>query len=294
MFKFPWTRKRTVQNAESHREQAPVAIPVPSADIPPQHVDNPATGPHLVLRDEGGHGADFEIDMTSLLLQALAENDMQATRQENALFMDNGLVLQTGFLSMEGENGRIRSSTVVQANHPRLCPDGVFEFQHAIGSTPEEALLNGFRSWIGMDLIALDGALQEQPEGCMTMEMNLANGRKRRIVLSPFTHYMAEPPAPGTDAAEEVDKYCPCCLFTNALEALMPVIEREGTLGLRLFAAMNDGAPQSDCRVNGEDLADAAEALRIYVSSWLPKGDMEFRKQYAVIHDIATDPANLH
>lgn len=294
MFKFPWTRKRPARGSESHQQPEEVETTAPSPDIPPRHADNPATATRLLLRDESGQGNDLEFDLTFLLHQVLAENGLPADRHEDALFMHNGLILQAGFLSMEGEDGRIRSSTTVQTNHPELFPAGLFEFQHASGGSPEDALLNGFRSWAWMDLVALDGALQEKPDNCMTMVMGVPDGRKRRIVLSPFTHYMAEPPESGTDAAEEVEKYCPCCLLTSALEVLMPVIGQEGPLGLRLFAATIEGATQADCRANGDDVPEAAEALRAYASTWLPKGHMEFRKQYAIVHDVAVEPANMH
>lgn len=292
MFKFPWIRKRPARDDERHPE--PAAMSAASPDIPPRHADNPATATRLLLRDESGQGKDLEFDLAFLLHQVLAENGLPADRHEDALFMGNGLILQPGFLSLEGGDGRIRSSTTVQANHPDVFPDGLFEFQHASGTSPEDALLNGFRSWAWMDLVALDAALQEKPDNCMTMTMDVPDGRKRRVVLSPFTHYMAEPPESGTDAAEEVEKYCPCCLLTSALELLMPVIGREGPLGLRLFAAMLEGTPQADCRVNGDDVPDAAEALRAYASTWLPKGDMEFRKQYAIVHDVTVEPASTH
>jgi hypothetical protein len=258
-------------------------------DLPPLRDDNPGQAPNLVLRAEDGEGSDLNFDLTELLQRSLEESGVPSKRVANALELDNGLLLQALFLEMEGDLGRIRTATTIQVNHASLCPDGIFEFQHAHGADPETALLNGFRNWALMDRLALCDALEREPIACTTMRMTLADGRERRIVFGPFSHYIAEPPEAGTEAAEEVEKFCPCCLFTNCIETMKPLIESAHTVGLRLFASLSSDGSQADCRANGLDYPEGAEALRGYASDWLPKGEIEFRKQYVVIHDFADD-----
>lgn len=256
--------------------------------IPPQRADNPGSGWQLVLRDENAEAPDLSFDLVELLRRALEEEGFIAHRREGGLELDNGLTLQPRFLEMEGSDGRIRSATTLQTNHPTLCPEGLFEFQHASGETPEDALLNGFRNWAQMDFATLSAALKDT-DACMTMRFVLPDGRTRHIALGPFTHYMAEPPAADTPAAEEAEEFCPCCLFSSAHEALMPYVEAQGTVGLRLFACRNGDVPDADCRANGIDAPEGAEALKHYAAQWLSKGEMEFRKQYVVVYDAATD-----
>ena len=63
-------------------------------------------------------------------------------------------------------------------------------------------------------------------------------------------------------------------------------MEGERLYGLRLFAARGeDGAPQADCRVNGDDWEPGAQALREYVKTWAEAG-YEFRKQYVVLQNF--------
>lgn len=268
----------------------PAAIPA-APPIPPQRADNPGSGWQLVLREENAEAPDLSFDLVELLRRALEDEGFVAHRREGCLELDNGLMLQPRFLEMEGADGRIRSATTIQTNHPTLCAEGLFEFQHASGETPEDALLNGFRNWVQMDFATLSAAL-ENATACTTMRFILPDGRTRHIALGPFTHYMAEPPAAGTPAAEEAEKFCPCCLFSSAHDALMPYVRAQGTVGLRLFACRNGDVPNADCRANGLDAPEGAEALKRYAAEWLPKGEMEFRKQYVVVYDIAAADAH--
>lgn len=276
------------------KSKSPTAPAIPAAPtIPPQRPDNPGSGWQLVLREENAEAPDLSFDLVELLRRALEEEGVVAHRHEGCLELDNGMMLQPLFLEMQGTEGRIRSATTIQTNHPTLCPEGIFEFQHANGETPEDALLNGFRSWVRMDFMTLSAALKDETR-CTTMRFVLPDGRTRHIVLGPFTHYMAEPPAAGTPAAEEAEKFCPCCLFSSAHEALMPYVEAQGTVCLRLFAYRSGDVANADCRANGLDAPDGAEALKRYAAEWLPKGEMEFRKQYVVVYDIADAAADAH
>lgn len=266
------------------RKSDPPAPPAPP--IPPLHPLNPAEASVLILRANDGSAAEQRFDMADLLMRALQEAEVPARRHGDALFLDDDLIVQPRFVEMEGADGRIRSATTVQANHPRLYPDGLFEYQHGFGVSPEDALMNGFRGWAAMDHSTLAGALADRPESCLIMQMTLADGRERRVVMGPFSHYMAEPPEAGTAVAEEAEKFCPCCLFSNVHPALAPLIETPGTIGLRLFASRSGDETNADCRANGLDHPEGADALRHYAAAWLPKGNFEFRKQYVVIHDL--------
>jgi hypothetical protein len=84
--------------------------------------------------------------------------------------------------------------------------------------------------------------------------------------------------------------FCPCCLLTNSFEAFRSLIEDDGFYGLRLFAARGgDDKPMADCRVNGDDWEEGAQALRAYANLWRPAG-IEFRKQYVVLQSVEPSP----
>jgi hypothetical protein len=278
--------RRLTRSARSTRTDAAGETPTIAQALPALHPDNPGQGSVLILRAEGGEAPGLQFDLVEVLQKVLQEEGVAARRRDEALELDNGMLLQPRFLEVQGADGRYRSATTLQIDHPQLCPDGLFEYQHAAGADVRDALRNGFRNWTLMDRIALSAALEPGTDTCMTMRRTLADGRERRIVLGPFSHFMSEPPEAGTAAAEEAEKFCPCCLFSSADEALMPLIESGGTVGLRLFASLTPDGPMADCRVNGNDHPEAAEALRRYAAGWLPKGEFEFRKQYVVIHDV--------
>ncbi|WZB63440.1 hypothetical protein WJ970_11385 [Achromobacter xylosoxidans] len=70
------------------------------------------------------------------------------------------------------------------------------------------------------------------------------------MVLGPVAHY-AESPAPAQD---EEHPFCPCCLFTNSLDAFHGILRDGGYAAIRLYAARDaNGEISADCRVNGED-----------------------------------------
>ena len=84
--------------------------------------------------------------------------------------------------------------------------------------------------------------------------------------------------------------FCPCCFLTNTFDAFKALMESDRFYGIRLFAARGeDGSPQADCRVNGQDWEDGKRALLGYVETW-PQAGLEFRKQYVVMQTLRTVP----
>ncbi|MBY0228564.1 MAG: hypothetical protein K2W96_04710, partial [Gemmataceae bacterium] len=189
-----------------------------------------------------------------------------------------------------GPRGGVRTVSTVQAHHPRACPQGLFEYQHAAGDTLAQSARAGFDGWAQLDWPALRDSLLPGPGGCMLLEMQFPEkdelpARRRRAVLGPTAHYMANP-TKEAEAAGEEHSFCPCCLLTKSFEAFKPFFESEAFVGLRLYAARSDEGPLADCRANGDDYEEGMAALREYVGSW-PGTGYEFRKQYVVLHDLA-------
>jgi hypothetical protein len=216
---------------------------------------------------------------------------------------DSGFVLIPRLVRLNPlEKGGVHTMTTLQTHHPALMPDGVFEYQHATGDNVEESLRQGFDLWAKTNFVALLDALQPKPSTCTTLGMNFPEkdgnpAYMRRAVLGPVTHLVenpkvyAETTTPGSegdvgDGQDEHHEFCPCCLLTRTFEAFSELIKDQGFYGLLLFAARDaNGAPQADCRVNGNDCEQGAEALRKYVTTW-PDAGFEFRKQYVVLQTI--------
>ena len=50
----------------------------------------------------------------------------------------------------------MRTSTTIQAWHPELAPEGVFEYQHSISNEDAvSAFRRGFSQWAATDAVAL-------------------------------------------------------------------------------------------------------------------------------------------
>jgi hypothetical protein len=205
---------------------------------------------------------------------------------------DSGFTIFPKFVGARPlDGGAVGTLTTVQTNHLSLVPDGVFEYQHSTGKSISESISKGFDQWVQTDFVPLLDALRPKPEFCTMLEMAFpAEGsrpaRVRRAILGPVAHFMQEPPKRSAETGPEEHPFCPCCFLTKSFDAFREFIEGEGFYGLRFFAARDrEDKPQADCRVNGQDYAKGAEALRQYVKSW-PAAGFEFRKQYVLLQTI--------
>ena len=93
--------------------------------------------------------------------------------------------------------------------------------------------------------------------------------------------------ARGIDPDPYIDEFCPCCLFTNSMEAFDDQIkDTEKNYAIRLFAMKDaNGEIKADCRINGEEYPQAEEYLKKYASTWKDCDIVKFRKQYIIIRN---------
>jgi hypothetical protein len=186
------------------------------------------------------------------------------------------------------DDGGVKTVSTIQTTHASLVPGGVFEYQHSTGKDIRESFAAGFKSFAELDLPVFLDALGESAKDCMYMvmspsrESNSLLAADRRLVFGPPLQ-MVQRPAP---AAGEHD-FCPCCLFTNSLEAFGDLAKDRAFYAIRMFVTRNAaGEIEADCRVNGVDRPFAAEALVKYAKSWPDRG-VEYRKQFVCIQTRA-------
>lgn len=226
--------------------------------------------------------------LMQMLSEILGSEGIASSWQGSYLSLPEGLVLAAEPVEVVtlGED-KFRTCTRIHVSHASLFPQGLSEYQHAMGSTAILALTEGFRTWVKMDLLVLLDAIRESPKDCMVIETNiaseaeLADGRPlfRQVILGPVAHLVSLP-APNQ---KEEHPFCPCCLLTEIMPAFHEVLQTSRFLGVRLFASRdNEGQLAADCRVNGEDFLPAVEHLKQYAGKWPDRG-LEFRKQYVVI-----------
>lgn len=221
------------------------------------------------------------LDLPVLLRDALlARGHAAELARDGWVVLPDGLWLLPQILSFSmAEDASLRTSTTIEVAHADLLPQGIFEYQHSYGESTEGALTRGFDLWAQVDLVVFQDALGSELAHCTSMRMNWQEGRERRVLFGPVAHHATK----EDTEVEDEHPFCPCCLFTNSWEAFKPQIESDGLHAVRLYAARDaDGDVQADCRVNGEDWAAGADALRAYVAQWPDRG-FEFRKQYVVI-----------
>jgi hypothetical protein len=206
----------------------------------------------------------------------LGSHDLLRERKGNELHERERLVLVPRLLSVEpaSSGNGVRTVTTVHVRHPHAFVTPIFEYQHGAGATVEESLLGAFEQWQQVDLPVLEDATRLEPMYCAAIRYG-----HRRVILGPTATWSAEP---GEPAGEE-HPFCPCCLTTRCFDAFRPLVEGEGTYGVRLYAARDGGGEEmADCRVNGEDFESGKQALIGYAKTWPPRGG-ELRKQYVVM-----------
>src|SRR5581483_10010897 len=241
--------------------------------------------------------------LRELLTEVLRKQGQSVTPQDDGGLRHDpsGLLIRPELLGVQPQGeGRFSTTTLIHVEHPAFGGAHLVEYQHSFGASAENAIAEGFEQWRQMDLVALLDALREKPEQCLVIAMDFgatsaAGARRRRVVLSPVAHYVERPlppPPPNADAEQrQHGSFCPCCLFTNTMEAFMPLLETGDFLGVRFYAARDqNGVAQADCRVNGEDYEPGKNALLQYIPRW-PDQRLEFRKQYAVIQNAPAETA---
>ncbi|MFZ3003430.1 MAG: DUF6348 family protein [Undibacterium umbellatum] len=228
---------------------------------------------------------NIDAELTLALFEVLTAEAIKLKWQDNYLALDDGLLLavervETVVLSED----KCRTCTRIYASHAEYFPQGLSEYQHAMGTTESEAVLEGLRTWAKMDLLVLQDATREQPVNCTVIEMNTSaeaaeNSSFRQVILGPVAH-LASLPAPKK---KEEHPFCPCCLFTESMPVFHDLLQTSDFIGIRLFASRdNEGTLAADCRVNGEDFVPAVAHLKQYADKW-PQRGLEFRKQYVVV-----------
>jgi hypothetical protein len=234
----------------------------------------------------------WNINMTTslneLLLKTLLSLDIAAEFNATHLELPDGLRLESALEeTVVLKNALFQTATSITAFHETLFQDGVTEFQHSIGENQMDSCAEGFKNWARTDLVVLQDALRIKPEHCAILEIALpaTEGhakQTRQILLGPTTHTKKNQEAINDN---EEHPFCPCCLFTNSINAFLPLLKSSDFLGIRFFVARHEkDSFDADCRINGEDFPAALPLLIQYAKTW-PGEDFEFRKQYVVIRN---------
>jgi hypothetical protein len=231
--------------------------------------------------------------LAGILADALRAEGYACRAVNDEVFLESGLVASVEYLDQQVINDTaMRTSSKIVCRHPVHFPDGLFEFQHASGSSEEESLLNGFRSWAQTDLATLEDAVTGGQKSCLLLEMSLPSedGKhelKRKIFMGPYIHNVAAPTEEIADCEGDCHDFCPCCLLTESMDAFQEQIGSRAFVGIRLYVCRDQqGAIAADCRINGEDHPLGVEHLTRYAASW-PQRGFEIRKQYVAIRTLA-------
>ncbi|MDQ8031897.1 MAG: DUF6348 family protein [Bordetella sp.] len=232
---------------------------------------------------------DEDIDLSAMLKSVLDEAGIETVRGDAWLRTSHGFWLLPQIASLEiAEEGTARTSTTIQIAHETLVPQGCFEYQHATSRADvATSLMQGLSQWARTDAVVLHDSAREALEDCGAITIaypaaDADDSGRRRVVFGPTSHYVEHPDAEVDDA----HPFCPCCLFTNSIDAFNTLLKAGEFAAIRLYAARDsDGGVSADCRVNGVDFEPGAEALRAYVQTWPARG-LEFRKQLVVAQRI--------
>jgi hypothetical protein len=251
--------------------------------------ENPGRG-HIVRvalknAEKAWEETDDLIASLSAALTALGHN---VTVKGDWIDLDSGFSLLPQVINIEPfESAGVKTASTIQVSHASLVPGGVFEYQYSSGTDVRDSFAQGFKNWAELDLPVFLDALRDEAVSCMVAGATAGGPTSvlppnRRLLFGP-TIQMAQKP----EALPGQDDFCPCCLFTRSIDAFNGLMKADAFYGVRLFATRdNEGLIQADCRVNGIDMPQGAEALTRYAQTWPDRG-YEYRKQYVGIQTRA-------
>lgn len=230
--------------------------------------------------------------LTRLLHTILVQQHITAELLTDSVSLDSGTKFFVTFIESEHnpDHGMVRTATVITAVHPKWFPEGIREYQHSYAKTLQLSLQEGFNAWINGDLVALEDAVIESPETCLSVCMQFPAedsqlALSRRAIFGPVTLFVEQPTQSKECVNEDEDEheFCPCCLLMRNIDSFLSLVKSDRFLAIRLFVSRdNDGKATADCRVNGEHFPEGANALTQYSQDWLPQG-FEYRKQYVLV-----------
>ena len=194
-------------------------------------------------------------------------------------------------LSHDEDNG-FKISATIQIHHKEIFPEGIFEYVYPQKQATDltDGLFDLFKTWVDLDWETLADCLNLKNSKYMSVEIELKDVVKHIFYGSVLSYPNVDAEklkAKGIDPDPYIDEFCPCCLFTNSMEAFDDQIkDTEKNYAVRLFAMKNaNGEIKADCRINGEEYPQAEEYLKKYASTWKDCDIVKFRKQYIIIRN---------
>lgn len=194
-------------------------------------------------------------------------------------------------LSHDEDNG-FKISATIQIHHKEIFPEGIFEYVYPQKQATDltDGLFDLFKTWVDLDWETLADCLNLKNSKYMSVEIELKDVVKHIFYGSVLSYPNVDAEklkAKGIDPDPYIDEFCPCCLFTNSMEAFDDQIkDTEKNYAVRLFAMKNaNGEIKADCRINGEEYPQAEEYLKKYASTWKDCDIIKFRKQYVIIRN---------
>ncbi|MGF6148331.1 Uncharacterised protein [Kingella potus] len=265
----------------------PPVFPINHPALP----DNPADpysaeGYTLMTRKPDGTREEEQLNFAALLGDALSAQGVATQTDGNGWLYqpDTGYRLLPLFIEpWLDDDGKLHSATTIQIHHPDLFPQGVFEFQYSFGGfdTLTAAVASGFEQWVMQDWRALAEALQPEAGELSRLTLESDEFAVPRVAIFGNLTGMGE----ITEAGGEHGGCCPCCLLTQSLAGLIPLLETSHeNLAIRLFASRDTatGECTADCRINGVRFEAAEPLLKAFAATWR-SDEFVFRKQYVIV-----------
>jgi len=114
----------------------------------------------------------MRVDVVQLAADVMAQRGYPVVRRDGLLeHPDSGFAITPVLLDTYPAGPLVHSTTTVTTSHPRLVPQGVFEYQHARDKTLADAVRDGFDQWVQLDFAVLLDALRDPLEYCQGIEI---------------------------------------------------------------------------------------------------------------------------
>ena len=220
-------------------------------------------------------GGDFTDEFAAIVYDDIMR---RVNGQTDARLYDDGIMFVKYQLTLSctvqriGEShGNYSAEMLYILTHPTF-DEPLCEYASGIGSTAEEAIINGAEQFTAAVLLSIFSAFDSVGECSIVSEFA---GRTRTFKCSddPAVYVI------GADFGGEPD------MFGYIKSELPDYLGSKNAYWIKLYAVCYDGKISGEVRINGAVMFELSEKLRRYAMNWRDKNSFHSEKQFVLLLD---------
>ena len=218
---------------------------------------------------------DFTDEFAAVAYDAIArrlDDRLEYRVYDDGIMFDKYRLTLSCTIQRIGESkGHFSAETLYMLNHS-LFDEPLCEYCSGVGSTAEEAIINGASQFASSVLLSVFSAFDSTGDSCLVSEF----GGKTRI-------FKLSDEAPVHVLGEEFTEYPD--LYSVVDTEIPNYLGSKKAYWIKLYAVCFDDMISTEVRINGAVMHDLSDKLREYAMSWQDKKSFHSEKQFILLLD---------